>query len=144
MKLRKITALILLFSFSVMVYTGVMLFVSPEDTVSHWSNWKFLGLSKPQYGELHTTFMVLFAFFGILHIYLNWNSILNYLKDASQKISFTKKELIVALVINIFFFFGTLHYIQPFRMYFGLYEDAKSIGLKNMEDRLTKTPKSLH
>ena len=98
---RRITAFNLAISFFVMAYSGIMLFLCPHGRVAYWSDWHLLGLSKVQYGELHTTGMLLFLFFGAFHIYCNWKSILNYLKGKTRKVSFTKKELVIAMTINI-------------------------------------------
>ncbi len=112
--MRKITSFSLGISFIIMTYTGIMLFICPHGRVAYWSDWHFLGLSKDQYGNLHTTSMIVFVLFGILHIYYNWRVILNYLKDKSRKISFSTKEFLIALGLNIVFVVGTLAMIQPF------------------------------
>jgi len=113
--MKKITSLTLGITFLVMSYTGIILFIVPQGRVAYWSDWKFLGLTKTQYGDLHTTAMVLMLIFGILHIYYNWKPLVSYLKDHSRKISFTKKEFLTALLINLFFIIGTLLMIQPFK-----------------------------
>ncbi len=112
--MRKITSLTLGISFIIMTYTGIMLFLCPHGRVAYWSGWRLFGLDKTQYGNLHTTSMLVFVFFGILHIYYNWKSILNYLKNSSKKISFTKKEFLIALGLNALFVVGTLSMIPPF------------------------------
>ena len=111
--MKKITSLTLGLSFLVMSYTGTMLFLCPKGKIAYWSDWTLLGLSKEQYGDLHITSMFIFLLFGILHIYYNWHPIVSYLKDKTQKISFTTKELLIALAINAAFIFGTLFAIPP-------------------------------
>ncbi len=123
--MKKITSLTLAISFLIMTYTGIMLFICPHGRVAYWSGWKFWGLNKTQYGELHTTFMLIFLFFGFLHIYYNWKPIVSYLKDKSKKISFTKKEFLTALGINILFIVGTLGMIQPFSGFLNFEESLK-------------------
>ena len=91
--MKKITSLSLGFSFLIMSYTGILLPLAPHGRVSRWLDWHIFGLAKTQYQELHTTSMVIFLFFGILHIYYNWKVIVSYLKDSTKKISFTKKEV---------------------------------------------------
>jgi len=123
--MRKITSLTLGISFLIMTYTGIMLFLCPHGRVAYWSGWKLLGLDKTQYGNLHTTSMLVFVFFGILHIYYNWKAILNYLKDKAKKISFTKKEFLIALGLNIVFIVGTLSLIPPFSSFLNFEESIK-------------------
>lgn len=79
--MRKITSLTLALSFLLMTYTGIMLFLCPHERVAYWSDWHFLGLTKSQYGDLHTASMIVFILFGILHIYYNWKPIVSYLKE---------------------------------------------------------------
>lgn len=123
--MRKITSLTLGFSFLIMTYTGIMLFLAPQGKIAHWSNWELLGLTKTQYGDIHITSMFVMIIFGVLHIYYNWKAIVSYLKDKTKKVSFTKQEFIIALSINIIFVFGTLNLVQPFQAILDLNDGAK-------------------
>jgi len=129
--MRKITSLTLALSFLLMTYTGIMLFLCPHGRVAYWSDWHFLGLTKSQYGDLHTTSMIVFILFGILHIYYNWKPIVSYLKDRSKKISFTKKEFLVALGINMVFVIGTLVLVQPFKAFLDFEKAIKESWTKS-------------
>lgn len=133
--MRKITSLSLGFSFLIMSYTGIILFVAPHGRVSRWLDWHLFGLDKVQYQELHNTSMITLLFFGILHINYNWKPIVNYLKDSTKKISFTKKEFLIAFILNAFFVIGTLTHIQPFKGFLDLGETFKSSWSEN----ITKT-----
>jgi hypothetical protein len=115
MKLRRVISLTTFLSFIFLGYTGVMLFFCPEGRVAYWTGWKLLGLSKTQYGQIHTTFMVLFLVTGIWHIVLNWNPILSYLKDKARKIRVFTPEFNVSLVLCLLFFVGTLAGMFPFQ-----------------------------
>ncbi|MCK5110471.1 MAG: DUF4405 domain-containing protein [Arcobacteraceae bacterium] len=123
--MKKITSLSLGFSFLIMSYTGIMLFLCPKGKVAYWADWHLFGLSKTQYGDIHTTSMITFLFFGVYHTYYNWNPILNYLKDVNRKISFTKKEFLIALLINIFFVVGTLYPVHPMKAFMKMGETIK-------------------
>ena len=132
--MKKITSLSLGFSFLIMSYTGVVLYIAPHGRIARWLDWHFLGLDKTQYQEVHITSMVLFLVFGILHIYYNWKPIVSYLKDVNKKISFTKKEFLIALLLNTIFVVGTLLSIQPFQGILDFSEDIKkSWGKKSIE-----------
>lgn len=123
--MKKITSLSLGLSFLIMSYTGIMLFLTPHGRVAYWSDWHLWGLTKTQYGELHTTSMLTFLFFGAWHIYYNWKPIVSYLKDANRKISFTKKEFLIALLINLFFVAGTLYPVHPMKAFLQMGEKIK-------------------
>lgn len=128
--LKKISSLSLGFSFLIMSYTGVILFLVPKGKVAYWVDWHLLGLSKSQYGEIHTTSMLVFLIFGILHIYFNFKPIVSYLKDKNKKVSFTKKEFLIALSINVFFVVGTLYMVQPLKGFLDLGENIKDYWAK--------------
>jgi len=124
--MKKITSLSLGFAFLIMSYTGVILYFVPKGKVAYWADWHILGLSKTQYAELHTTSMVTFLFFGALHIYYNWKPLISYMKDKSKKISFTKKEFLIAFIRNLSFVLGTLYMIQPFKAFLDLQTKIKN------------------
>jgi len=129
--MKKITSLSLGFSFLIMSYTGVILYFVPKGKVAYWADWHFLGLSKTQYGDIHTTSMLTFLLFALLHIYYNWKPLMSYLKDKNKKISFTKKDLLIALGVNLFFVLGTLYMIQPLKGYLDLQENIKDYWAKS-------------
>lgn len=124
--IKKLTSLSLGFSFLIMSYTGIMLYFVPKGKVAYWSDWHLFGLSKTQYGDIHTTSMLTFLFFGVLHIYYNWKPIVSYIKDKNKKISFSKAEFLFAFGLNIFFVVGTLYTIEPFKAYLDLEDNIKS------------------
>lgn len=128
--MKKITSLSLGFAFLIMSYTGIMLFIVPHGRVAYWSDFHLLGLSKTQYGELHTNAMLLFVFFATLHIYYNWKPLISYMKDKSKKISFSKKEFLIALSINLIFVLGTLTMTPPFKTFLDFGEGIKDYWSK--------------
>ena len=123
--MKKITSLSLGFAFLIMSYTGVILYFVPKGKVAYWADWHLFGLTKTQYGEIHTTSMVTFLFFGIFHVYYNWMPIVSYLKDKQRKVSFTKKEFLIAFGLNLIFVLGTLFTLQPFKAFLDLQADIK-------------------
>jgi hypothetical protein len=132
MKIRPFVSFNLVFSFVAMTLTGFVLFIVPQGRIAYWCNWKLFGLGKDRYGELHTAFMVLFVFFGLIHIFLNWKAIFGYLRTRTRLVCFLKKEFIAALLLNIFFFVGSLYYLEPFNTYFNFYEDVKEYWAKDL------------
>ncbi|WP_373069990.1 DUF4405 domain-containing protein [Sulfurimonas sp.] len=128
--MKKITSLSLGFSFLIMSYTGIMLYIVPQGKVAYWSDWHLLGLSKTQYGELHVTSMFTMLVFGFLHIYYNWKPLMSYIKDASKKVSFTKKELLISFGINAFIVVSTLYMIQPVKSLIDLEDSIKNYWAK--------------
>jgi hypothetical protein len=125
MKTRKVISLISLVSFVIMSYSGLMLFFCPHGRVAYWTGWKLFGLSKEQYGELHTSFMVLFLVSVIWHIVLNWTPIVNYLKNRNRELKIFTPDLNMALVLGVVFAVGTLAGLPPFGQFFWAQENIK-------------------
>jgi len=124
--MKKLISLTLAFSFLVMSITGIMLYIVPKGKVAYWANWQMFGLTKTQYGDIHITSMILFLVVTIWHIYYNWKPLISYIKDSTKKITLFKKELLIALGLNILFVAGTLSGIQPFQSVLDLNENIKS------------------
>lgn len=114
MSLKKITSLTMLLVMIIMSFSGIMLFIAPPGRVANWANWEIFGLTKELYGNIHSTFMVLFIFATLLHIFYNWKPLTNYLKNSAKEMIFFTKDMIVASLITLFFLIGTIYTISPF------------------------------
>jgi len=123
----------LLFAFLIMMFSGIVLYVAPEGSLSRWIGWGVLGLTKSQWEQQHTIFSYLFVVFTVLHIFkINWTWLWSYFKKNKLRFVFYK-EILVALAITIIFFTGTLTNINPFRFVGEAGETiSKSFG-KNVE-----------
>jgi len=63
-----------------------------------------LGLDKMQWQALHISFMMVFTFVGLIHIWLNIKPIKAYLKNRARKMVFfltSPKKALHALPIGI-------------------------------------------
>jgi len=115
--LRKITSFIMLYSFIIMVVSGVMLFISPFGRLSMMIRWEFLGLDKMQWQALHIIFMVIFSIGGILHILYNIKAIKNYLKNKSKKLVLFTVSNLIAISIILSLFYVTINHMEPFESF---------------------------
>ena len=131
--LRRFTSLCIGFSFLMMSYTGLILFLAPKGRVANWTNWQILGLDKTAYAHLHVTFMVLFLVGMIFHIYLNWAPLMNYLKNQAKAFSLLTKEFVLALGLNLLFAVGTLYYWVPFEQFLDFQDDLKASWEQKVE-----------
>ena len=138
MNLKKITSLVMLLSMILMTYTGIILFIAPQGKIAYWSNWEILALTKTQYGELHSTFMVLFIIATLLHIYYNFRLIVNYLSNKAKEVVVFTKEMVVATLLTVVFIVGTLYEVVPFSSFLSLGDSAKEYW----EQRYGKPPYS--
>lgn len=103
--LRKTTSFVLLYSFLIMVLSGAMLFIAPFGRLSMMIQWEMFGLEKMDYQALHLIFMLVFVLAGIVHIYVNYKSIVQYWKNKSKKIIIFTKEFMIAtaLITGLFY-----------------------------------------
>ena len=134
--LRRFTSLLITFSFLVMSYTGILLFISPKGRVANWTNWELFGLDKTQYTNLHVSFMVLFLAGMMFHIFLNWKPLMCYFKDKARNFSLLTKEFLLAFGINALFLVGVLYYWTPFDQFLDFADDVKA----SWEQKANKAP----
>ncbi len=125
MNLKKITSLTMLLVMIIMTFSGIMLFIAPPGRVAHWANWEVFGITKELYGDIHSTFMVLFILATILHIFYNWKPLTSYLKNSAKEMIFFTKDMIVASLITFVFLIGTIYSISPFSNFLDFGSDIK-------------------
>ncbi len=113
MKLRKITSLTALLSFTILMLTSIILYIVPHGRVAYWSNWQLWGLSKDQWGNIHLNIGILFLISIFLHIYYNWKPILSYLKNQARQLKIFTKDFNLALILTLFVALGTYYEIPP-------------------------------
>jgi hypothetical protein len=112
--MRKITSLTLVLAFVLLVLTSVVLYVVPEGRVAYWSDWRWLGLSKTQWGDIHINSGFLFLAAGLVHLGYNWKAMVAYLKNRSREVRIFTPAFTVALVVNLVVLGGTLLHLPPF------------------------------
>ena len=101
-------------SFMGMVFTGVILFVVPPGRIANWTGWTIIHLTKPQWIALHDWFSLIFIIATAFHLYFNWNCLVSYFKSRLSKSFSFRSEWILALVVCLTIFLGTLKNIAPF------------------------------
>jgi len=114
----------LLFSFIIIFFTGIILYLSPAGKIAHWVNWKLIGLSKEDWQALHTVFSYLFVILSIFHLFsINWKVFISYIKNKTKNGINKKKELYFSSILTILIFVGIIYSIPPFSsvMTFGEY-----------------------
>lgn len=114
MKIRRITSLTALFAFIVITFTSVILYIIPHGRIAYWSDWHLFGLSKEEWGSIHTNLGLLFLLSLFLHLYYNWKTIFFYLQDKTKQIKVFTGEFNVAFIIAAVFIIGTHLMLPPF------------------------------
>lgn len=125
MNMRKITSMTMLLSLIVLAINSIILYVVPEGRIAYWADWKFLGLTKGDWGAQHTTVGVLFLIAGILHIYYNWKPMVAYMKNKARNIKVFTGSFNVALVVTAIFVVGTYYHIPPMSTILDISESVK-------------------
>ena len=111
---RAFTSVYMGFSALVVIFSGIILYLSPPGRVAHWSYWSLFWLTKTEWQAIHTIFTFLFVFFGGLHIYYNWKPLMNYLRRKTKESFELRREMFIALILTVFVFAGTYNEIPPF------------------------------
>jgi len=96
---RSFVSLSLLFWTAALLIYGIVLYIAPPGRDAHWVNWTFWGLTKDQWGTLHTIGGFLFVIFAIWHIVLNIKPLLAYLAAKAQSALKNRAELASAAAV---------------------------------------------
>ena len=113
MSLRRVVSLSLMLSVFTMLVTSIILYIVPQGRVAYWSEWSLWGISKSQWGALHTNlglFMLIAAFF---HVYFNWRPMTSYMKNKARDFRLFTPNFNVALVVVAAFTALTLAELPP-------------------------------
>ncbi len=125
MNLRKMTSLTALLSFTVLVITGSVLFLTPQGRVAYWSEWRLWGFTKEAWGAMHILLSLLFLVMSVIHIVLNWGAIVQYLRDRAKRVSLARPDFLVAVGLTALFTAGPLLGWPPFKWVLNLNTFAK-------------------
>lgn len=110
---RKTVSLTSLLSFVVMLATSVVLYIEPHGRTAYWADWRFMGLSKTAWDNLHLTMGTLFLVCAALHIWLNWKPVTNYMRNKARELVVGTKPMLAALGITLFVGAGTFAGLPP-------------------------------
>lgn len=133
--MRGFVSLLTFGSFIVMTVNGIVLYFAPQGRIAYWINWKFLGLTKENWGNMHIISSLLFVAVGIIHLVYNWTPILNYLSKKVSRGVRWRKELVLAVAISVFMVLGPVYKVFPLNYVIDLsnYLSAQWISTKEHE-----------
>jgi hypothetical protein len=127
-KFRKAISLTALWAFGLLILTSIILYIVPVGRVAYWADWRLWGLTKTQWGELHINLGLLFLIAGGLHIYLNWNAILVYLKTRSKRLRIFTRDFNIATALTALVMLGTYYELPPFSTVIAVSSAIKDAG----------------
>jgi hypothetical protein len=134
MNMRKITSMTMLLSLAVLLLNSLILYVVPEGRVAYWSDWNFLGLTKGNWGEQHTTVGFLFLAAGLLHISYNWRPIIAYMKNKARQVKVFTAPFNIALALVFVFIIGTYLQVPPMSTIIKISESFKTAAATKYGD----------
>ena len=106
----------LVWSFLIILISGIILYIAPPGRVSNWTNWTLFGFTKGQWQAMHTLFSLTFVILSVFHlIVFNWKVFWLYIVTKSTGGLNKKRELLISLVLIVVVFSGTYFNLQPFK-----------------------------
>lgn len=99
MSLRRIVSLSMMLSILGMLVTSIILYIVPQGRVSYWAGWTLWGLSKSQWGAIHTNFGFMMLVSGAFHIYYNWRPMTSYMKNKARDFKLFTPNFNVAFLV---------------------------------------------
>jgi hypothetical protein len=130
---KRLTSLIAFSTFLVMTVTGLILYFVPEGRVAYWVDWKFLGLTKKGWGDLHIISSLVFAGAGAFHLYYNWKPLVNYLSGKFSGGLKLNRELAVTAVVTLIVVTGSIWPYPPFNYVIDLSAYLKGTWVRSSE-----------
>ena len=100
-------------SFIVMTVNGIVLYIAPQGRIAYWVDWRFWGITREDWSNMHVISSILFAIAGVFHIIYNWTPIVNYVSKKVPAGLRLGKELILATALSLFVVFGPIYGIPP-------------------------------
>lgn len=104
----------LFFSFIIISFSGIILYIAPSGRVTSWVNWQLVGFNKDEWQAIHIVFSFIFVFLAIFHLLsINWKVFISYIKAKAEDGFNKKKELILSSALTVLFFLGIIYSVPP-------------------------------
>ncbi|MEE4137727.1 MAG: DUF4405 domain-containing protein [Desulforhopalus sp.] len=126
--MRKITSMTMLVSLALLLLNSIVLYVVPEGRVAYWADWRFLGLTKTEWGDQHLTIGFLFIIASLLHLYYNWPAVKSYMKNKIKEIKVFTLPFNLALLLTVLVTVMTYFQVPPVSLVLDLGEHFKKTG----------------
>ncbi len=126
--MRKITSMTMLVSLVLLILNSIILYVVPEGRVAYWADWRFLGLTKTEWGNQHVTIGFLFLLAGLLHLYYNWAAVKSYMKNKVKQIKVFTLPFNIGLLLTVLVTVMTYFQLPPVSLVIDLGDYFKETG----------------
>ena len=123
---KPFTSFFILLSFTVILASGLVLYLAPPGRIANWTHWMLGPLDKEQWQALHTVFALMFVTGALLHLVFNWRVLLAYLRTRLHTGNSHRPEFAVASVLTVLVLGLTLARLPPFSSVMALGDLAKN------------------
>jgi hypothetical protein len=125
LKWRGLATFLLSMGMLIEIVSGIVLYITPPGRYANWNNWTLWGLTKGEWGSVHTIFGYVLLIIVGLHLYFNWRVVVHFFWSRVKNSFNLKRELALSAVITVIIFAGTLWGIPPFSTVMDWGADAK-------------------
>lgn len=130
-KWRTIISLFTAWMFLIAGITGLVLYIVPQGRIAYWVDWRLLGLSKTDWGDVHIVATFLFLIAGAWHLYYNWRPFIGHLRRHAAHGSKIRKELLLVTTLALLVVAGALWRIPPLAFLIELNDAIKDSWIEN-------------
>ena len=122
---RKFISFLTFFSFTMIALTGVVLYFVPPGRIAYWLDWRFLGLPKNCWEQMHLLSALLFLIAATIHLVLNWKPLWNAIFSKVGGAAGRKWEMLAGLAVTAFVVLSAILMWPPLHQVFEFGEHAK-------------------
>ncbi|MFQ3573863.1 MAG: DUF4405 domain-containing protein [Thermodesulfovibrionales bacterium] len=101
-------------SFLIIAVSGIVLYLAPQGRIAYWTDWRFAGLTKTDWNNIHIVLSIVFVLVAIYHIYYNWKVLTGYITTKMQAGIRLKKEIALSVILMLLIVIGSMYKIPPF------------------------------
>ncbi len=98
-RFRSLVSFSAFFLFLALSLSGIAMYLRPEGSIARWTGWSLLGLDKKGWEELHIVVAAAFAVLALIHIVLNWRTLIAYLRSRAARGLRLKREAVAAFLL---------------------------------------------
>ena len=122
---RKFISFLTFFSFVFIGLTGIVLYFVPPGRIAYWLDWRFLGLPKNCWEQMHVIAALLFIVAATIHLILNWRPLWKAVFSKVGGAVNRKWEMIAGFAVTVLFVLSAILMWPPLYQVFAFGEQAK-------------------
>jgi len=131
MNTRGFISFLTFLGFFLLTVTGIVIYIVPQGRIAYWIDWRFLGLTKYDWINIHILSSALFVLAGVFHIYYNWKPLVHYVVDKARGGVRLKKELALSGLIGVLIITSAIFQIPPLKYVIDLNAYIKDSWIKD-------------